>query len=84
MSAGTAASFVGAEIVPESIGWVETFIPKSSSENYVPHVTLGDANEDFVKHLKAEPFEAFTFKADSAAVCQLGNFGTTARMLWQN
>jgi len=81
---GTAAAFVGAEINPETIGWVETFIPKSSGKNYVPHVTAGVANEDFVKSMKAEPFEAFTFRPDGAAVYQLGNFGTAAKMLWQS
>jgi len=84
VSGGAAAAFVGTEINTETIGWVETFVPKSSGENYVPHVTLGVANEDFVKRMKAEPFEAFTFKADEVAVYQLGNFGTAAKMLWQN
>jgi 2'-5' RNA ligase len=83
VSGGTAAAFVGADINPETIGWVETFIPKSSGENYVPHITVGVANEDFVKRMKAELFEAFTFKADGVAVYQLGNFGTAAKMLWQ-
>jgi len=83
VSKGTAAAFVGTGINPETIGWVETFIPKSSGENYVPHVTAGVANEDFVKRLKAEPYEAFTFKADGVAIYQLGNFGVTAKMLWQ-
>ena len=84
VSGGTAAAFVGAEINPETIGWVETFIPKSSGENYVPHVTAGVAREDFVKRMKAEPYEAFTFKADGVAVYQLGNFGTAAKLLWQS
>ena len=52
--------------------------------NYVPHVTVGIANEDFVKRIKAEPYEPFTFKADGVAIYQLGNFGTAAKMLWQN
>ncbi|RJG08641.1 2'-5' RNA ligase family protein [Pseudomonas cavernicola] len=84
VSDGTAAAFVGNEINPTTIGWVETFIPKSSGENYVPHVTAGIAKEDFVKQMKAEPYEAFTFKADGVAIYQLGNFGTAAKMLWQN
>jgi hypothetical protein len=84
VNGGTAAAFVGAEINPETIGWVETFIPKSSGENYIPHVTLGVANEDFVKHMKAEPFAALTFKPLGVAVYQLGNFGTAAKRLWQN
>jgi hypothetical protein len=39
----------------------ETFIPKSSGENFLPHVTAGLASEDFVKKVKTEPFAAFTF-----------------------
>ena len=84
VSSGTAAAFVGTEINTETIGWVKTFVPKSSGENYVPHVTVGVANEDFVKRMKAEPYEPFTFKADGVAIYQLGNFGTAAKMLWQN
>lgn len=84
VSGGTAAAFVGTEINLETIGWVETFVPKSSGENYVPHVTVGVANEDFVKRMKAEPFETFTFKAEGVAIYQLGNFGTAAKLLWPN
>lgn len=83
VSGGTAEAFVGTEINADTIAWVEHFIPKSSGQNYVPHVTLGVANEDFVKQLKAESFEAFTFKAKGVAVYQLGNFGTAAKKLWQ-
>jgi phosphoserine phosphatase len=83
VSGGTAAAFVGTEINSETIGWVEAFIPKSSGEHYVPHVTLGVANEDFVKRIKAESYEAFTFKADGVAIYQLGNLGTATKMLWQ-
>jgi len=84
VSSGTAAVFVNTETNTETIGWVKTFVPKSSGENYVPHVTVGVANEDFVKRMKAEPYEPFTFKADGVAIYQLGNFGTAAKMLWQN
>lgn len=84
VSGGTAAAFVGAEANAETIGWVDTFVPKSSGENYIPHVTAGTAQEAFVKQLKAVPFEAFTFKPDGVAVYQLGNFGTAAKKLWQS
>jgi phosphoserine phosphatase len=84
VSGGTAAAFVGAGINPETIGWVDAFVPKSSGENYMPHVTVGVANEDFVKQMQTEPFNAFTFKADGVAIYQLGNFGTAAKMLWQS
>jgi hypothetical protein len=80
---GTAEAFVGTDINSETIGWVESFVPKSSGENYWPHVTSGVANEDFVKGLKAEPFEPVTFKAAAVAIYQLGNFGTAAKELWQ-
>ena len=84
VNGGTAAAFVGTEINAETIGWVEAFVSKSSGEHYLPHVTLGVATENFVKGLKAEPFGAFTFKPDGVAIYQLGNFGTAAKMLWQN
>jgi phosphoglycolate phosphatase-like HAD superfamily hydrolase len=84
VSGGTAAAFVGAEANAETIGYVETFVPKSSGANYMPHVTAGVANEEFVKRMKAEPFEAFTFKPAAMAVYQLGNFGTAAKKLWQS
>jgi hypothetical protein len=81
---GTPSAFVGGEANAETIGWVETFVPKSSGEKYIPHVTVGVAPEAFVKRLKAEPFDAFTFKPDGVAVYQLGNFGTAAKMLWSS
>ena len=83
VSGGTGAAFVGTDINAETIGWVETFVPKSSGQSYLPHVTLGVAKEDFAKQLKAEPFEAFTFEPDKLAVYQLGNFGSAAKKLWQ-
>ena len=84
VSDGTATAFVGTGINPETIGWVKTFVPKSSGENYMPHVTAGVANEAFAKRMKAEPFKAFTFRADRVAIYQLGNFGTAAKVLWQS
>jgi hypothetical protein len=81
---GMASAFVGADANAETIGWVEMFVPKSSGPNYTPHVTSGVAPEAFVKGLKAEPFEAFTFKSDGVAIYQLGNFGTAAKKLWQS
>jgi len=80
---GTKAAFVGDDANAETIGWVENFIPDSSGPKYIPHVTLGVANEDFVKAMKAEPFSAFTFAVKGAAVYHLGNFGTAAEKLWQ-
>jgi hypothetical protein len=80
---GTPAAFVGAEAVAETVDWVETFVPKSSGENYLPHVTAGIATEVFLKQLKAAPFEPFAFRPDALAVFQIGNFGTAAKKLWE-
>lgn len=82
VSGGTGAAFVGTDINAETIGWVENFVPKSSGPNYIPHVTLGIAKEDFAAQLKAKPFTQFTFSPVGAAVYHLGNFGTAAKKLW--
>ncbi len=83
MNGGTAAAFVGSTINRETIAYVETFVPKSSGANYLPHVTVGVAKEAFVKQLKAGPFQGFSAKARGVAVYQLGNFGTAAKKLWE-
>lgn len=83
VSGGTGAAFVGTNINAETIGWVEDFIPKSSGANYIPHVTLGIAKQDFANELKAKPFTQFTFSPIGAAVYHLGDFGTAAKKLWQ-
>jgi 2'-5' RNA ligase len=83
VSGGTGAAFVGTDINAETIGWVEDFVPKSSGPNYIPHVTLGIAKEDFASQLKAAPFTQFTFSPVGAAVYHLGNFGTAAKKLWK-
>ena len=83
VSGGTGAAFVGTNINAETIGWVENFIPKPSGPNYIPHVTLGIAKQDFANELKAKPFTQFTFSPVGAAVYHLGDFGTAAKKLWQ-
>ncbi len=83
VNGGTGDAFVGTGINSETIGYVESFVPKSSGKDYLPHVTLGVAHEDFVNKLKAEPAENFTFKATGVAVYQLGNFGTASKKLWE-
>ena len=79
---GTAEAFVGSPINHETIAYVETFVPKSSGANYIPHVTVGVAHEAFAKRLKAEPFTAFSATTRGVAIYQLGNFGTAAKRLW--
>ena len=65
------------------VTYVEKFTTNSAGKNYNPHVTVGVAREDFVKQLKAEPFEKFPFKASKVAIYQLGSFGTCQKKLWE-
>jgi phosphoserine phosphatase len=63
------------------IGYVSTFVPKMSGENYNPHVSTGVAPTGYLDQMLAEPFENFTFSPAGAAVYQLGPFGTAAKEL---
>ena len=81
-SGGTASAFIDTPPNAEIVGYVETFVPKASGAAYFPHVTAGVATEAFVKPLKAQPFDTFTFKPAGVAIYQLGNFGTASKKLW--
>jgi hypothetical protein len=70
------------EIGAETVQSVEEFLVKASGKNYAPRITVGLAPPDYVQRLKALPFEAFPFKAESVAIYQLGNFGTAQTLLW--
>jgi hypothetical protein len=70
-------------IDPLLIEYVSTFVPKASGEHFDPHVTTGLAPRTYLDRLLAEPFEPFTFSPAGAAVYQLGQFGTAAKMLKQ-
>ena len=65
------------------IGYVATFVPKMSGENYNPHVSTGVAPTGYLDEMLAEPFENFTFSPAGAAMYQLGPFGTAAKKLKQ-
>jgi hypothetical protein len=84
---GTAAAFSTTrelpKIEPEIIEYVKNFDMNSTGTKFNPHVTIGVAHEDFVKRLKAEPFEKFSFKSAGIAIYQLGNFGTAQKKLWE-
>ncbi|HEY2762293.1 MAG TPA: 2'-5' RNA ligase family protein [Pirellulales bacterium] len=84
---GTAEAFSTSKELPkiehEIIDYVENFVPKSTGENFSPHVTIGVAHEEFVLALKEKPFDDFRFKAAGVAIYQLGNFGTAQKKLWQ-
>jgi hypothetical protein len=70
------------KIEPAIVAYVEKFVPNSSGVKYNPHVTVGVAREDFVKQLKAAPFESFSFKPASVAIYQLGSYGTAQKKIW--
>jgi hypothetical protein len=84
---GTSAAFVTTpedpEILPMLITYVSEFVPKSSGENYHPHVTTGLAPRTYLDEMLKEPFAAFTFSPAGAAVYHLGHFGTAAKKLHQ-
>jgi hypothetical protein len=84
---GSLAAFSTSKDLPKVeeaiVDYVRTFVPKSSGDKYNPHVTVGVAREDFVKRLKAEPFEKFAFKPVGVAIYQLGGYGTAQKRLWQ-
>lgn len=86
VSGGTGAAFASAtassEINPETIAYVETYVPKASGANYAPHVTVGVGPEAFVEELKAEGLSPFSFGARGVAIYHLGNFGTAQTRLW--
>jgi hypothetical protein len=63
------------------IQYVSTFVPKQTGDNFNPHVSTGVAPKDYLDKMLAEPFEPFTFSPASAAIYQLGPFGTAAKLL---
>jgi phosphoglycolate phosphatase-like HAD superfamily hydrolase len=63
------------------IDYVSTFVAKMAGEHFNPHVSTGTAPKEYLDKMLAEPFEAFAFSPASAAVYQLGPFGTAAKKL---
>ena len=68
-------------IDPLLIDYVSTFVPRSTGEDFNPHLTTGIAPRDYLDAMLADPFEPFTFSPAGAAVYQLGQFGTAAKKL---
>ena len=85
---GTDAAFVqnenGTSIAAGSSEYVNGFIPDHSGAKYNPHVTIGLAQESFLKELLAKPYHKFTFKSSSVSVYHLGDFGTARKKLWSS
>jgi haloacid dehalogenase-like hydrolase len=66
---------------PALIGYVSAFVPKSSGERFNPHVSTGVAPRGYLDSMLKEPFSSFAFSPASAAVYQLGQYGTAAKKL---
>lgn len=84
--AGTDSAFIqnadGKPITAGTAEYVNAFIPEHSGKNYNPHVTIGLANESFLKRLLARPYHEFSFKTVSVSIFQLGDLGTAQKKLW--
>jgi hypothetical protein len=63
------------------INYVATFAPKQTGAQYQPHVSTGAGPTAYLDKMADEPFEPFTFAPASAAIYQLGPFGTAAKRL---
>ncbi len=68
-------------INPVLLHYVSVFVPEHSGEHFAPHLTVGLAPKTFLDEMKAAPFEKYTFSPKSAAVYQLGQWGTAAKLL---
>jgi hypothetical protein len=86
VASGTGEAFVprpdGGPLNQPTMDYIAAYVPEHSGKQYNPHVTVGLGEESFVKQLLAEPFKSFTFKARSASLYQLGDFGTAQKQLW--
>ena len=60
-SGGTPAAYItapeNAPVLQQLIDYVDSYVPKRSGKNFNPHVTVGVGREEFLKQLKAEPFD---------------------------
>ena len=79
----TSAAFVTTpedpNINPLLIHYVEVFATEHAGQHFLPHVTTGLASREYLDKMLAETFADFNFSPASAAVYQLGHFGTAAK-----
>ena len=83
---GTSEAFAprsdGEPIGQPTVDYVNNFIGPRTGMNYHPHLTVGIGTRDFVDALKAEPFEAFTVRAISVSLYQVGDYGVAQKKLY--
>jgi len=79
-SGGTAEAYVTSDAEPDinddTLRYVDNYVPDHSGENYLAHVTVGQAKLDDIATLEAETLDPFTFRPAGFAVYHLGNNGT--------
>ena len=63
------------------IDYVSGFVANGVGASFDPHVSTGVASINYLDRMLTEPFPPFAFASASAAVYQLGPFGTAARPL---
>jgi len=68
--------FLGDEILPSSVAWVNNFKTDSAFDNFDPHISIG-VNE------KVEKEYPLSFIANWLAICRLGNYNTCRKILWE-
>ncbi len=83
---GTGEAFAprpdGGAISQPTVDYVNNFVGPRTGQNYHPHLTVGIGTRDFVDALKAEPFEAFSFRAVSVSLYQVGDYGVAQNKLY--
>jgi 2'-5' RNA ligase len=83
---GTSEAFApradGEPIGQPTVDYVNNFIGPRTGMNYHPHLTVGLGTGDFVDALKAEPFEAFSVRAISVSLYQVGDYGVAQKKLY--
>lgn len=84
---GTAEAFAprpdGEAIGQPTLDYVNNFVGPRTGMNYNPHLTVGIGTRAFADALKAEPFEAYTVRAVSVSLYQLGDYGVAQRKLYE-
>lgn len=84
---GTSMAFAprpdGKAIGQPTVDYVNGYLSSRTGMNYHPHLTVGIGTGDFVDALKAEPFEAFTVRAVSVSLYQVGDYGVAQKKLYE-
>ncbi len=85
-SGGSAAAFLTLPdeppVNPDTVAYVEEFVPAHAGEHYTPHLTAGVAREDDVRRLARDhPLAGVLVTPVAVAVAHLGDLGTARQVL---